>query len=147
MPIKARWEFHGVYYAPIGVVGAAEIRRAQHFMFNPPESIVPKYQIIDARRLERFDLNEMEKFNISANDALLIKKYPGFKVAMITASKTIEKAFTDHIQTSQQLKTKAEMKHFKSIEAAREWIGLPYPKRIDGSGLLGNGDNMSLSLP
>ncbi|MBT8235273.1 MAG: hypothetical protein KJO04_03695 [Bacteroidia bacterium] len=147
MPVKARWEYHGIYYITSGVVTADEVSAAQRLAHSPPEGVRPQYQIIDARNTEKFDFDQMEIFNVSADDVTLGKKFPNFKIAFVTTLKNVEATFMDHLKISWSLNSDAEIRMFKTIDAAREWINLPFPKS-DGDSDLTRGDTgTKLSLP
>ncbi|MDH3699324.1 MAG: hypothetical protein OEQ81_11715 [Flavobacteriaceae bacterium] len=128
MPIKARWEYHGVYYTTKGSISAEEIYEARKFMFTPPEGIEPQYQIVDARESDKIDLDQMELFNVSADDLAVGRKYPDLKIAFISINKQVEETFINHFKISWSLNTVANIRLFNSVQAARNWINLPYPK-------------------
>lgn len=147
MPVRARWEFHGIYYTTVGVVTADEVSNAQKLALSPPEGIKPQYQIIDARNMEKFDFNQMEIFNVSADDAALGRKIPNLKIAFVTALEHVEAIFMDHLKISWSLNTNAEIRMFKTLEAARQWINLPYPKSDEGPDSTKGDSGTKLSLP
>ena len=147
MPVKVRWEYHGIYYTAVGVVTAHEVSKAQKLALSPPEGITPKYQIIDARKTEKFDLDQMEIFNVSADDVALSRKFPDLKIAFVTAHEHVEATFLDHLKISRSLNTNAEIRIFRTLEAAREWIDLPYPKSDEDSNSAKGDSGTKLSLP
>jgi|GEM_PF-2480515 len=147
MPVKARWEYHGIYYTTIGVVTADEVSKAQNLALSPPEGIRPQYQIIDARNMEIFDFDQMEIFNVSADDVTLGRKFPDLKIAFVTTLEIVEATFMDHLKISWSLNTDAEIRMFKTLEAARQWINLPYPKSDEGPDSTKGDSGTKLSLP
>lgn len=147
MTVKARWENHGIYYTTIGVVTADEVSKAQKLALSPPEGIRPQYQIIDARNMEKFDFDQMEIFNVSADDVTLGRKFPDLKIAFVTAIEHVEATFKDHLKISWSLNTNAEIRMFKTLEAARQWINLPYPKSDEGPDSTKGDSGTKLSLP
>ena len=147
MPIKARWELHGAYFKAKGVVLIGEILGARKFMLEPPEGMEPKYQIIDAREIEKFDFDQMDLLNISAGDLAVGRKFPDIKIAVVTGNFEIEETFLGYMKNSWAMGTKAEFGLFVELEQARAWIGLPYPESKDDKTTRNGDPANSLSLP
>jgi len=146
MPVKLRWEPHGAMIIPTGVVTADEVHQVQQLILTPPGTLEPKYQVIDARYLEKFDFNQLEMFNISADDLALSRKFSNFKTAMITGNKEVEKTFFDHLKISWSMQPEDQLRIFNDLALAREWIGLPHPDdNMDTSS--GASDQTGISLP
>lgn len=147
MPIKARWELHGAYFQASGTVMAGEILGARKFMLEPPNGMEPKYQIIDARNVEKFDFDQMDLLNISAGDLAVGRKYPEIKIAVVTGKVEIEETMLGYMKNSWAMGTKAEFGLFIDLPQARNWIGLPYPESKDDKRSEDEGLANSLSLP
>ena len=147
MPIKARWELHGAYFQAYGTVIIGEILGARKFMLSPPEGVDPKYQIIDAREVLKFDFDQMDLLNISAGDLAVGKKYPKIKIAVVTGKFEIEETLLGHMKNSWAMGTKAEFGLFVDLAQAREWIGLPYPESKNDKTSQDEDPANSLSLP
>ena len=97
--------------------------------------------------MERFDFDQMEIFNVSADDVALGRKFSNLKIAFVTALEQVEATIIDHLKISWSLNTNADIRMFKTIEAAREWINLPYPKSDGDTGFLKGDSGTKLSLP
>lgn len=147
MPIKARWEQHGAYFTVSGIVPIGEVLGARKFMLDPPEGVLPKYQIIDALRVERYDFDQMDQFNVAVADLSVGERYPSLKFALITDNPEIHRELTDHFKTSWSMGSKLKFGLFSTVAEAREWIGLPYPKEKDDNGAQDNNSSSSLWLP
>ena len=147
MPIKARWEMHGAYFEVTGIIIVGEILGARKFMLEPPEGMIPKYQIIDARKAEKFDFDQMDLFNISAGDMAVGRKYPNIKIAVVTGKFEIEETLLGHMKNSWAMGTKAQFGMFVTMDQARDWIDLPYETQNDSEEQKGSTGYSQLSLP
>jgi len=144
MPIKARWEAHGAYIRVTGILPIGGVLGVRKFMLNPPESVNPKYQIIDLKEVERLDFDQMDEINIAMGDLAVAERYPNIKIAMLCTDPTIEQTVLDYFKSSWSAGTKGDFRLFRDLDRARDWIGLPYPESIDNSD---SRDQNSLSLP
>ena len=133
MPIKARWEQHGALIRGSGILPIGEVIGVRKFMLNPPEGMIPKYQIIDLSRVERLDFDQMDELNIAMGDLKVAEKFPNIKVAFISVDPKIQAQVMDFFKSSWNYDTKAEYRMFGELEKARAWIGLPYPKEKDNN--------------
>lgn len=147
MPIISRWEPNGIYCRLEGTVTPAEINRTQRIVLNPPEGLVPRYQIVDALKADLLMGDQMQMFNISADDLAVFRKYPGFKFAFVNSKKEIEEFIANYLKISRSMDDRTDFRMFTSIESAREWIGLPYPKEFDDPSFRKSDSGNSLSLP
>ena len=147
MPIRISWEPHGIYCRLEGTVTPAEIGRTQKIVLDPPEGVEPLYQIVDARKADLLVGNQMQLFNISAEDLTVFKKYPGFKFAFVNSKKEVEEFIANYLKISRSMDDSTDFRMFSSLESAREWIGLPYPKKIDDTSSGKSNSTNSLSLP
>lgn len=147
MPIKARWELHGAYFAVSGIVPIGEVLGARKFMLNPPQGVNPEYQIIDLRKVERLDFDQMDEINIAMGDLAVAERYPNIKIAMLCTDPAVEQTVLDYFKSSWSAGTKGDFRLFRDLDATREWIGLPYPESQDDIISNGAGAANSLSLP
>lgn len=125
MPIKTYWEQEGFVFECSGIVTAEEISEINFDFLDVPEGVTPRYQLINAEALERFDLSELDLVDISTDDLSVSRKYPNVKVAMVTHDKEVRKVFMDYIKISWAINTSWEIRVFDTLEAAREWLNLP----------------------
>lgn len=125
MPIRTYWEPEGFVFECSEVVTAQEIAEINFDFLNVPVGITPRYQLINAEAIDRFDLNELDLVNLSADDLSVSRKYPNIKVAMVSQDKEARKLFMDYIKISWAINTSWELRVFNTLEAAREWLNLP----------------------
>ena len=126
MPLKTYWEPKGFVYECSGIVTAEEIAEINFDFLDIPEGVTPRYQLINAMDIEKFDLSELDVVNISADDLSVSRKYPNVKVAMVSGDKEVRKVFMDYIKISWAINTSWEIRIFDGIEAAREWLNLSH---------------------
>ena len=124
MPVVTNWEPEGLVYTAIGVISAEEIGAINFDFLNVPEGVTPRYQLIDATKAERFELDKMDLVNISADDLSVSRKYPDVKVAMVAKKQKIKEVFMEYMKISWAINTSWEIRIFDSLEAAREWLNL-----------------------
>lgn len=122
MPLTTYWEPEGFVFECSGIVTAEEISEINFDFLDVPEGVTPKYQLINAMAVEKFDLNELDLVNISADDLSVSRKYPNVKVAMVARDREIQDIFMNYIKISWAINTSWEIRVFDTLEAAREWL-------------------------
>ncbi|MGI9546148.1 MAG: hypothetical protein ACR2MM_02840 [Flavobacteriaceae bacterium] len=122
MPITTYWEPEGFVYETSGVVTAHEIFDSGTDFLEVPEGVIPKYQLINALNIEKFDLSEVDVVDISADDLSASRKYPNIKVAMVAQKGHVIEKFMNYLKVSWAINTSWEIRIFNSLAAARDWL-------------------------
>ena len=126
MPLKTYWEPEGYVYECLGVVTAEEIAAINFDFLDIPEGVTPRYQIINGLGAERMEVDKLDLVDISADDLAMSRKYPNIKVAMVGTDPTFRQVYDDYMRISWAINTSWEIRIFDTMEAAREWLNLPY---------------------
>lgn len=127
MPVQVIWEPFGLYYLPFGNTTAEEVRYAQKFALSPPEDVIPKFQLVDGRNTDLFDLDHRQLVDVSADDLSYTRKYDIKYVAFVIKKQNVENKFFEIFKLSWAMNTDAEWRMFTNMKDAREWIGVPFP--------------------
>ena len=124
MPVVTNWEPEGLVFIASGVITAEEILAINFDFLDVPEGVIPRYQIIDATKAERFELDKLDLVNISADDLSVSRKYPDIKVAMVAGKQNVKEVFMEYMKISWAINTSWEIRIFDSMATAREWLNL-----------------------
>lgn len=122
MPVTTTWEPEGLVFTATGIITAEEIGAIHYELLHVPEGVIPRYQIVDASKAERFELDKMDLVNISADDLSVSRKFPNIKVAMVSEKSNIKEVFMDYLKISWAINTSWEIRVFNTLELAREWL-------------------------
>ena len=122
MPITTYWEPEGFVIKSIGIVTAEEIFESGDDFLQVPDGISPKYQLVDCLEVERFELDEVDVVNISADDLSASRKYPNIKVAMVAQKGHVTEKFVNYLKVSWAINTSWEIRIFNSLVSARDWL-------------------------
>ena len=115
----------GFVYTAIGIISAEEIEAINFGFLDVPEGVTPRYQIIDGTKAEKFEVDNLDLVDISADDLSVSRKYPSVKVAMVSNNPKIKEVFMAYMKISWAINTSWEIRIFDEMEAARLWLDLP----------------------
>lgn len=122
MPYKTEWEPRGIVWEFFGDVTAEEIDRANAEFYSNPRSDDAKFQIIDARRVDSVEWNEIEISTAAAYDVGADRTIKNIKVAYVAVDVEIVSKLEKYIDIARRLSSSWQFKGFEDISAAREWI-------------------------
>ncbi|NAS10755.1 hypothetical protein [Poritiphilus flavus] len=124
MCVINKWESEGFIYEASGIVTTDEIIEATEAFYNVPEGFVPRYQIVNALKVEDIYYNPVELVNIAADDLAFSRKYPEMKIALIAKEGPVMDNMMKYLKISWAINNAWEFRVFSSLDAARDWLGL-----------------------
>ena len=122
MPIVTHWEAEGMVFECKGIITAEEgIESGEEFL-RVPQGVTPKYQLVNCLQAEKFELNDLDMVDISADDLSASRKYPNIKVALVGQNSHVHNKFMNYLKVSWAINTSWEIRIFNSLESARDWL-------------------------
>ena len=122
MAVKTTWEENGVHWQLTGVVPFQQILNTIEGFYNDVRSDRAKYQLINASKLDAFEVTERDMKCVAAFDYGASKTIKNLKVACVANNPENKKVFELYIEGSRNLNSSWKFQIFDNLETAREWV-------------------------
>jgi len=123
MPHETIWEEEGINWKFHGIVNTEEVHEADAEVYDDARFDDLKYFIWDATDMEKLEFEDLDVVSIAAKDTVAASYKKRFKGALIVKDAQISKTLDQYIHEKQALGSSWEIKKFRTIKDAREWIG------------------------
>ncbi len=129
MPVETVWTAQGVEWRLTGVLSFGELQELNLKFMSDPRSDRARYQLMDARAMERLDAEAADVKLVGAFDNAQSRSTPHLRIAIIVPA---DGRFDDHVEAYKSMMGGSTwvVRSFTDEAAARDWVA----ERDEGAG-------------